>query len=243
MKLLVAALVVALGSTATAVHHGVLPCPCELWSSHFGDDGGDARGARPPIDPRAEYVEARDCSVFAGACHVNSEADSQGRSAVAAWRFATGLTVVAAIEADANLGLGGARRAVLFVDGARAKTTDVDAVVAEVSASAGLRVIARHATPITWQRSGDEFVVAIEDVLELRGAALADRSCCKMPNTVWYRPLATEGGAEVADAVVGHPSRCRFAGSDGLAPWTYEDANTAFVGRYVGAATALSTAP
>src|SRR5690606_42105676 len=61
-----------------------------------------------------EYVEARTAEVFAGGCIMNSEAETMGRQAVMAWRITSGsydgvpldgLTVVAAIAGDRNLGM------------------------------------------------------------------------------------------------------------------------------------------
>lgn len=232
MKLFALTALTALGSSAALVHTGVMPCPCDLAARVIhggGCDGPSCAAEAAPAGVTAEYLEARDCTVFGGACHINGESPTQGRSALAAWRFAGGGKLAAAIESDTNLGAGGARRAVLFVDGASADE------VALAVAGAGLEVLARHTVPVAWQRDGDAFHVAVEDVLDLAGQALADRLCCSMPSAVWYAPLVDAGGASVAGAVVGNPSRCRFVGQDGLAGWRYEDANTAFLGTFTAA--------
>src|SRR5436309_15383529 len=77
------------------------------------------------------YVEARTAEVFTGGCIMNSEAETMGRQAVLAWKVdrgsfngvsLDGLTVVAALPGDRNLGMvemGGVRPAVgaaMFVD-------------------------------------------------------------------------------------------------------------------------------
>src|SRR5947207_4815181 len=77
------------------------------------------------------YVEARTAEVFTGGCVMASEAETMGREAVLAWKVdrgsfngvsLDGLSVVAAISADKNLGiheLGGEKaisRSALFVD-------------------------------------------------------------------------------------------------------------------------------
>ena len=77
------------------------------------------------------YVEARTAEVFTGGCLMSSEAETTGRQAVMAWKVdrgtlngvsLDGLTVVAAVVGDKNLGIheiGGAKpvsRTVLFVD-------------------------------------------------------------------------------------------------------------------------------
>src|SRR5947209_19764950 len=77
------------------------------------------------------YVEARTARVFTGGCIMNSEAETVGKQAVLAWKVdrgtfngiaIDGLSVVAAIAGDRNLGMtemGGEKPAVrsaLFVD-------------------------------------------------------------------------------------------------------------------------------
>ena len=60
------------------------------------------------------YVEARTAEVFTGGCLMSSEAETTGRQAVLAWKVdrgtvngvsLDGLSVVAAIVADKNLGI------------------------------------------------------------------------------------------------------------------------------------------
>ena len=61
-----------------------------------------------------EYVEARTAEVFAGGCIMNSEAETMGRQAIMAWKITSGsfdgvaldgLTAVAAVAGDRNLGM------------------------------------------------------------------------------------------------------------------------------------------
>src|SRR5438132_6015509 len=90
------------------------------------------------------YVEARTAEVFTGGCIMNSEAETMGKQAVLAWKVdrgsfngiaIDGLSVVAALSGDRNLGMtemGGAKPAVksaLFVD-ARANAAQQLALVA-----------------------------------------------------------------------------------------------------------------
>ena len=77
------------------------------------------------------YVEARTAEVFTGGCIMNSEAETVGKQAVLAWKVdrgsfngisIDGLSVVAALSGDRNLGMtemGGEKPAVrtaMFVD-------------------------------------------------------------------------------------------------------------------------------
>ena len=72
-----------------------------------------------------DYVEARTASVFAGACHYNGELVTTGRDAVAAWSFNSGtyngvdlagVTAMAAVSSQDNLGQNAARKTELVID-------------------------------------------------------------------------------------------------------------------------------
>src|SRR6266516_2875885 len=91
-----------------------------------------------------KYVEARTAEVFTGGCIMSSEADTVGKQAVLAWKVdrgsfngiaLDGLSVVAALSGDVNLGmteLGGdkpAVRSAMYVD-ARANAAQQLALVA-----------------------------------------------------------------------------------------------------------------
>src|SRR6266478_6586226 len=70
------------------------------------------------------YVEARTAEVFAGGCVMNSEGNTEGKEAILAWKVdrgsfngvsLDGLSVVAALSGNANLGIheiGGVRATV-----------------------------------------------------------------------------------------------------------------------------------
>ena len=87
-----------------------------------------------------QYVEARTCDVWTGACFANAEMNLAGKHAVLAWKvdkgsFAgvplTGLTIVAVIEATDTLGMpqSGPAKAVLLVD-ERASADQKEALIA-----------------------------------------------------------------------------------------------------------------
>ena len=76
--------------------------------------GSSAFAAPTPVNARmsGEYVEARTCNVYTGACHANGESVTTGREAIMAWQIKQGsadgvkldgLKVVAVVTADANL--------------------------------------------------------------------------------------------------------------------------------------------
>lgn len=69
-----------------------------LAMSAFAGDGGDDGRPRPsPQSPdalestlRGDYLEARTCDVWVGACYANSETSEQGRQATMVWKFTDG---------------------------------------------------------------------------------------------------------------------------------------------------------
>jgi hypothetical protein len=248
MKLL-ASLVIA-GSTAM-FFTGLLPCPCELGarvSSALGGSCPPAAGDAQPLPgaPVGVYLEVRNATVWGGACHIGSEAVSQGTYAAAGWAFEggahdgadlTGVRVVSLVEGTSNLQAehvfraGGVPeiRSAIWVDAPDQRTADaaVDHVLARMDHGTVLTV---ERASLSVEQEGDVFQLAVPGVLSVEGEALPDRSCCTMPESLWYSPLAT--GCE---AVVGNPSTCRFAGhGDGparLSPWAFEGENSAFVAR------------
>src|SRR5438270_14056076 len=88
-----------------------------------------AAGGRSTVS--GQYVEARTAEVFTGGCIMGSEAETMGKDAVLAWKVdrgsfngvsLDGLSVVAAVAGDRNLGIaeiGGGQanvRSAVYVD-------------------------------------------------------------------------------------------------------------------------------
>src|SRR5579872_4051334 len=112
-----------------------------------------------------EYIEARTAEVFTGGCIMSSEAETIGKQAVLAWKVdrgsfngvsLDGLSVVAAVAGDKNLGIaeiGGGKanvRSAVFVD-ARATAQQQMALVAmanELSKGMVSNVVAVTPAPI-----------------------------------------------------------------------------------------------
>ncbi len=193
----------------------------------------------PPI-VSGQYVEVRDASVFAGACHVNSEAESQGRQALLGWhvdggRFLeldlAGVEVAAAVTSDGNLSDGLPRRSVVYLD------RDLDAELRketlfwlrEVHGEALGTIEAVVDADVDVFRDGPRFGIDVEGVAHVRGATMPDGECCTMPESVWYEPLAE---TETKAVMVGLAEDCRFRGDRGLPAWSYEDRNNAFAGAF-----------
>ena len=208
---------------------------------------GEAAGPHPAPDsfsdtaPEGLYVEARDATVWGGACHISSEAESGGRRAALSWTFSggtqggvdlTGVSVVALVEGTKNL-----QGDAVFANGEVPEVSseiwvdassqeELVAAVDYVRSAASLGVtVAVHEGDIAVSRDGDAFSVAVGDVLRIAGDAMADRSCCTMPESRWYAPLAKVGAS-----VVGNPAVCSFGATESsLAPWTFEDENSVFI--------------
>lgn len=195
--------------------------------------------AATPPGPVGLYVEARTASVYAGACHYNSELVTAGAEALLAWSFEggalqgvelSGTRVAALVVADRNLSLAGARAtSVLFVDGpdpvARA------AAVAEVRRRHGHvlgHVRALELADLRVEAGGEDYAVAIGGRARLEGSLLPDRACCTMPLDRWYAPFSA-----LEASVVGRSSRFEHAGGRWIERrWSHTGQNDAQVGRF-----------
>jgi hypothetical protein len=182
-----------------------------------------------PASITGTYVEARTAEVFAGACIMNGEAATTGREALLAWKVdrgqmngvsLDGLAVVAAIAADANLGIheiGGestTARAALFLD-ARATPAQRKALVTMVRSLAG-NVIGSVVHEIRVSTSA--LRLSVDKHLN------HDASC---GNKQWFGPLTTVDRAEM-----GNTSENEFSGAALCTKWSDPNKRSAFFGTF-----------
>jgi len=192
-----------------------------------------------------EYVEARTAEVFAGACIMNSEAETAGRQAVMAWRIAKGslngvsldgLVVAAAVAADRNLGMremGGEAphevRAIVTVD-ERATTPQRDALVRlarELSAGLITEVVRVDVAPIRFATSSTHIEVSTPDVLSLTVSKEMqhDPSCGAMQ---WFKPFS----ARLTSSSMGTAEAHAFTGIGLGGRWSAPHKRSAFWGTF-----------
>src|SRR5579862_4182774 len=131
-----------------------------------------------PASPKmtGEYIEARTCNVYTGACHANGELVTAGREAVLAWQVNTGsfegadlanLNAAAVMVSTQNLAAPNAqRRSLLYVD-SRATPTQrsalADALRAEYGSALG-QVLAVKPAAIEIAREGKTVSVRVPNV-------------------------------------------------------------------------------
>jgi hypothetical protein len=191
-----------------------------------------------------DYVEARTAEVFAGGCIMNSEAETMGRQAVMAWRITTGtyqgvvldgLTVVAAVAGDRNLGmreLGGEAasvvRAIITVD-LRATPEQREALVGlarELSGGLITEVVRVESAPIRFATTTRYIEVSASDTVQLtvNKEMTHDPSCGAMQ---WFHPFTSlEASAMgVADAHA-------FSGTGLGTRWSAPGKRSAFFGTF-----------
>jgi hypothetical protein len=195
-----------------------------------------------PASITGTYVEARTAEVFAGACVMNGEAATTGREALLAWKVdrgqvngvsLDGLAVVAAIAADANLGIheiGGestTARAVLILD-ARATPAQRKALVAMVRSLSGKligSVVQETAAPIQFVDGGHEIRVSTSTLrLSVEKHLNHDASC---GNKQWFAPLTTVDRAEM-----GNTSENEFSGAALCTKWSDPNKRSSFFGTF-----------
>jgi hypothetical protein len=201
---------------------------------------GSCCSSRPESDvaPTGGYVEARTASVFAGACHYNSELVTVGREALLAWHFDSGrvagtslagVEIAAALASSENLAQGASRKSVLYVDSDASEAqreAAVEFVRASCAASLG-EVVGVESVPVNVAIDGERYSVEVEGFARLDGAAMADRECCKMPLNVWYEPLASIDGK-----LVGNSERFEWREKRLAASFENTGQNDAFLGRF-----------
>jgi hypothetical protein len=188
-----------------------------------------------------QYVEARTAEVFTGGCIMASEAETMGKQAVLAWRVdrgtvngvsIDGLSVVAALVGDKNLGLheiGGDRAVVksaLYVD-ERANPAQRIALVAlahDLTKSIGT-IVSVTPAPIQFADAGSEIHVATSNVtLDVNKEMSHDPSCGAQ---LWFHPLAS-----VDDAMMGVADQNSFSGSMLGTRWSDPNKRSAFFGTF-----------
>jgi len=190
-----------------------------------------------------DYVEARTAEVFTGGCIMNSEAETMGKEAVLAWKVdrgsfngiaIDGLSVVAAVSGDRNLGMqemGGQKaivRSALFVD-QRANAAQQLALVAmanELSKGLVGTIVQVTAAPIEFTDHGSEIQVSAGTgvALDVNKHISHDPTCGA---TLWFHPLAS-----VDDATVGVAAQHVFTGSSLGTKWSDPNKRSAFFGTF-----------
>jgi hypothetical protein len=197
--------------------------------------------SRPAIT--GDYVEARTAEVFAGGCIMSSEAETIGRQAVLAWRIRSGafngvsldgLSVIAAVAGDRNLGIreiGGEEpslvRAAVVVD-ERATAAQREALVAFVQAASNHlidEVVGVEAAPIEFLSDGHRVQVhGASATLDVQRHMHHDPSCGAMQ---WFHPLAVG-----ADASMGFTDANSFSGNGLGTRWSHPNKRSSFVGTF-----------
>ena len=188
------------------------------------------------------YVEARTAEVFTCGCVMGSEAETTGKQAVMAWKVdhgnfngvaLDGLSVVAAVAGDINLGiheLGGARatsKAVVFVD-QRANPAQQFALVAMARDLAGpvlSSIVSVTPSAVQFADNGHEISVSAPQVaLAVNKHFQHDPSC---GSQLWFHPLASVDNAEL-----GTTEAHSFSGSSLGTKWSDPNKASAFFGTF-----------
>jgi hypothetical protein len=189
-----------------------------------------------------DYVEARTAEVFTGGCIMNSEAETVGKQAVLAWKVdrgsfngiaIDGLSVVAAVSGDRNLGMtemGGEKpsvRSALFVD-QRANAAQQLALVAmanELSRGLVGTIVQVTPAPIQFADHGSEIQVSAGPAtLEVNKHLTHDPTCGAMQ---WFHPLASTDAA-----AVGVATEHVVTGSALGTKWSAPNKRSAFFGTF-----------
>lgn len=182
-----------------------------------------------PASPlKADYIEVRTASVFAGPCHVNGELMTTGNDALMAWNFNDGVRVMAAVSCETNLiHTNAARQSEIVIDSPAGKPAADAALAAILSHDAATlgKIVAIRQGSINFQHTSDEYRLDSPGFGSLDVQALPDCSCCKQPNDVWYEPLV-----HVSGRMVGYTVNAEYSSGGAGDSWQREDENGAFYG-------------
>jgi hypothetical protein len=188
------------------------------------------------------YVEARTAEVFTGGCIMGSEAETVGKQAVLAWKVdrgafngvsLDGLSVVAALAGDRNLGIeeiGGGKptvKSAMFVDHRANPAQQIALVAMANELSKGLvgTIVQVTPTPIEFaDRGGEIQVTAPQITLDISKHMSHDPSCGAMQ---WFHPLAAVDQAEM-----GFAAQHAFTGSGLGTKWSDPNRRSAFFGTF-----------
>jgi hypothetical protein len=160
-----------------------------------------------------EYVEARTAEVFAGGCIMSSQAETMGREAVLAWHVRSGdydgeqlagLSVVAAVAGDRNLGIreiGGeapsAVRGIVFVDQNATPSQQRALVRLAQTLSRGLitDLVDVRAVPVAYNATATTIAVTAGDAkLAVQRHNHHTAGCGAMK---WFTPFSSVDGAMI----------------------------------------------
>ena len=189
-----------------------------------------------------EYVEARTAEVFTGGCIMSSEAETIGKQAVLAWKVdhgtfngvsLDGLSVVAAVAGDRNLGIqeiGGGRanvRSAVFVD-QRANGAQQLALVAmatELSKGTVGNIVQVTQTPIQFADQGQVVQVSTNQVaLAVNKVMTHDPTCGAQQ---WFHAFVPS-----AQATMGVTEQNAFTGTALGTKWSDPNKRSGFVGTF-----------
>jgi hypothetical protein len=201
--------------------------------------------AADPSAIRGQYVEARTCDVYTGACFSNADTGLTGKNAVMAWKIDSGaysgvkldgLGVIAVLSTTDTLGLkqSAPGRSVLLVD-ERATKAQHEALVAFAKAQAGKllgEVVAVRDTPFSLEIcpcDGESCATLKAGVVGVKTRCInpAHDKACGNEDTQ-YPPLAKGVKAHAAMAV-----EHKFVGKDLNETWNDGGRRGAFVGSFV----------
>jgi hypothetical protein len=188
------------------------------------------------------YVEARTAEVFTGGCLMSSEAETTGRQAVLAWKVdrgtvngvsLDGLSIVAAIVADKNLGIheiGGAKpvsRTVMFVDDRATpmQRTALLGMAKELSGDLMGTIVGITPAPIQFADKGDAIKVEAPKVALNVGKHPDHNPGCGAEQ--WFHPLAA-----VDQSTIGMTNENSFSGSELGSKWSDPNKVSAFFGTF-----------
>jgi len=184
-----------------------------------------------------DYIEARSCNVYAGACHAQGEYTTAGRQAILAWNVRhgsyqnvslDGAAALALVTADRNLGAPGAKKqAVLYISGAPEQREALAKMLEERAGSSLGKVLAVKPAQIAFNDKGELYQVDAPGVATLKVKKEPGQLCCIQKYEVWYKPFVA-----LKDSKIGYSVLSQFDDKTLNVSWSGSDQNNAYFGAF-----------
>jgi hypothetical protein len=141
-----------------------------------------------------------------------------------------GVRAVAIVSADANLAEEQvAHRSEIVIDNGASEAQAVamvDAVKTKYARSIG-DVLSVKRAAISFDHKGKAYSVNAEKLASIDVEAMPNDECCRMPNLVWYSPLA-----QLVTQKVGFTRKAQYTGGRAGDAWSRAGENSAFYGEF-----------
>jgi hypothetical protein len=198
---------------------------------------GRPAAAAPAVT--GDYIEARSCNIYVGACHAEGEFPTTGRQAVLAWRVRQGtfegvsldgVTAIAVVSADRNLGAPDVHKKAVVYVARTASPMQQQAMAKLLQERAGPSlgtVLAVKEAAIAFDPGKDLYQVSAPGIATLKVKKQPGQLCCLQKYEAFYKPFVA-----LKDGKIGYSVLTGFEERMLDTSWSGSDQNNAYFGEF-----------